>query len=105
MSFGRASSRAFGRGRGRGGWRGASSGGPLEVSSSTKPLGPTIDSIDCKTLLIDEDAPTIEDAKYVASYNWLSGEAPVMLVPGKSQLLILSSKLNARGYDNRDFKN
>ncbi|OBT68860.1 hypothetical protein VE03_02065 [Pseudogymnoascus sp. 23342-1-I1] len=76
------------RGQGRGSWRGgASLGGrgwypkPLE----TAPLelkGPTIDSVDIKTLLIEEDAPEIANVEYIASYNWLDSAKPTVLVPG-----------------------
>lgn len=43
---------------------------------------PTIDSIDIKALLIEEDYPEIGDVQYVASYNWLDAKSPVILVPG-----------------------
>jgi hypothetical protein len=49
-----------------------------------KPLGPTIDSININTLLTEENSPTIEHVKYVASYNWVDGKSPVILVPGQS---------------------
>ena len=85
MSSRRGSYRGFDRGRGRGSWRGGanpSRAGPLQNLPPPKPLGPTIDSIDIKTLLTEEDAPTIKDVEYIASYNWISGRSPVILVPG-----------------------
>ncbi|KAF3484284.1 uncharacterized protein GIQ15_03608 [Arthroderma uncinatum] len=70
-----------GRGRGRGSsWRGGAKG--VEASAPPKPLGPAIDSINIKTLLIEEVAPKIKDFEYIASYNWLDGKSPTILVPG-----------------------
>lgn len=58
----------------------------MEASPSAppKPLGPTVDSISYRTLLlVEEAAPRIKDAEYVASYNWLDGKSPTILVPGQ----------------------
>ncbi|ERF72669.1 hypothetical protein EPUS_09259 [Endocarpon pusillum Z07020] len=55
---------------------------PPQTLPPPKPLGPTIDRIDIKTLSTEEDAPKIKDVEYVASYNWTSGKSPVILVPG-----------------------
>jgi hypothetical protein len=52
-------------------------------SALTLPLGQIVDSINIKALLVEQDAPTIQDVEYVASYNWLEGKAPTILVPGK----------------------
>lgn len=52
--------------------------------------GPTIDSIDVKALLIEEDSPEIANIEYVASYNWLHGAKPTVLVPGKNTPLFIS---------------
>ena len=87
MSSGRGSHRSFDRARGQGFWRGGTRTnlGPAEPRQNIpppKPLGPIIDKIDLKTLLTEEDAPTIKGAEYVASYNWIDGKAPVVLVPG-----------------------
>ncbi|CZR70279.1 uncharacterized protein PAC_20181 [Phialocephala subalpina] len=85
MSSHRGSYRGFDRGRGRGSWRGdanLSRAGPPQNLPPPKPLGPTIDSINIKTLLTEEDAPTIKGVEYVASYNWFDGKSPVILVPG-----------------------
>lgn len=86
MSSHRASYRGSDRGRGRGSWRGGANlsraGRPQDLPPP-KPLGPTIDIINIKTLLTEEDAPTIEGVEYVASYNWISGKYPVILVPGQ----------------------
>jgi hypothetical protein len=49
-----------------------------------RPFGPALDNIDIKSLLIEEDSPKIENVTYVASYNWLDGAHPVILVPGQS---------------------
>lgn len=57
-----------------------------EPKTQPKPLGPLgrdVDSIDSNTLLVEEDFPTIERVDYVASYNWVDGAHPVILVPGK----------------------
>ncbi|KAE9364907.1 hypothetical protein N431DRAFT_549309 [Stipitochalara longipes BDJ] len=83
MSFRRGS-------QGRGSWRGGASrggrGGAWHPKSFPKapsrPYGPTIDSLDIKALLIEEDSPEITDIEYVASYNWLDGGNPTILVPG-----------------------
>ena len=39
---------------------------------------------------MEEDAPTIQDVQYVASYNWLNGTSPVILVPGQYRLVSVS---------------
>lgn len=86
MSSYRGSYRGFDRGaRGRS-WRsGANPGraGPPPNLPPPKPLGPTIDSININTLLTEENAPTIKGVEYVSSYNWISGNSPVILVPGQ----------------------
>lgn len=85
MSSHRGSYRGFNVARGRESWRGGanlSRAGPPQNLPPPKPLGPTIDSINIKTLLTEEDAPTIKGVEYVASYNWNSGNSPVILVPG-----------------------
>lgn len=46
------------------------------------PLGDIIDSINIKTLMVDNDSPKIQDVEYVASHNWVNGTAPKILVPG-----------------------
>ena len=79
MSSYRGSHRGFGRGRGRESWR----GGQSQDLPPPKPLGSTIDSINIKTLLTEENAPTIKGVEYVASYNWISMRSPVILVPGQ----------------------
>ncbi|KAM5442081.1 hypothetical protein MferCBS31731_002910 [Microsporum ferrugineum] len=64
-------------------WRGSGSARVEEPPAPpNKPFGPTIDSIDIKTLLIEEAAPKIKDVEYIASYNWLNGKSPTILVPG-----------------------
>jgi len=85
MSFHRGSYRGSGT-RGRGSWPASARALPnrrAEPAPSLKPLGPTIDSINIKTLLTEEEAPTITGVEYIASYNWLSGKSPVILVPGE----------------------
>lgn len=75
----------FDRGRGTGSWRGTnlSQAGPPQNLPPAKPLGPTVDSINIKTLLTEEVAPTIKNVEYVVSYNWISEKSPVILVPGQ----------------------
>lgn len=91
MASYRGTSRGFGT---RGSWRGQDSqtrtstrsrAENLQLPTPTppRPFGPTIDSVNSKTLLIEEDAPTIRDVEYVASYNWLDGKSPIILVPGQ----------------------
>jgi hypothetical protein len=68
--------------------RGRSFGAPFKRGQAgsprpTKPFGAVVDSINVKELLIEDDAPKIKDVKYVASYNWVDGGDPVILVPGK----------------------
>jgi hypothetical protein len=95
MTSYRGTSRGFGR---RGFWRGKDSheycSRADNRSQSQRPLGPTIDSINSKTLLIEEDALTIQDVEYVVSYNWLDRKFPIILVPG--QYLIFC--FNPHGY-------
>ena len=71
MSSHRGSYRGLNRGRGRS-WRGAanlSQTGPPQNLPPPKPLGPTIDSFNIKTLLTEEDVSIIKGVKYIASYN------------------------------------
>lgn len=90
------SSYRFRRGRGdrenwgynaRGGARGSTrrfvtTRRPTPVSD--EPYGPEVDKInDISSLLIEHDAPIIENLNYLASYNWLDSESPIILVPGK----------------------
>jgi hypothetical protein len=56
---------------------------------SNEPFGPEIDKINIATLLIEENAPTIENVNYVASYNWLDAKSPIILVPGKPNLALM----------------
>ncbi|KAF7879836.1 uncharacterized protein EAF02_008006 [Botrytis sinoallii] len=65
----------------RGGFRQGSASHVLPPVSD-KPFGPEIDSINISNLLIEEDAPIIENVNYVASYNWVDGKSPIILVPG-----------------------
>lgn len=56
----------------------------LPTPVSDEPYGPEIDKInDISSLLIEHDAPIIENLNYLASYNWLDSESPIILVPGK----------------------
>lgn len=82
MSFSQRSLRGQGRGRGRGRGR-AWYPKPLPTAPSG-PKGPTIDSIDIKALLIEDDAPEIANVEYIASYNWLDSTVPTVLVPGEN---------------------
>jgi hypothetical protein len=78
-------------GQARGSWRGGTGRGCRRGAWYPKPLpeaplgpyGPTIDSIDIKALLIEEDSPKIANVEYVASYNWLDGAEPTVLIPGE----------------------
>jgi hypothetical protein len=84
MSF---NGRSFSAPRGRGNWRGGSSyrGGWVSnppPKAPSGPYGPKIDSIEIKGLLIEEASPEITNVEYVASYNWLDGTKPIILVPG-----------------------
>ncbi|KAB8301570.1 hypothetical protein EYC80_003414 [Monilinia laxa] len=78
-----------GRGRGGGGNNGPRGGGSrrdlashIPPPVSDEPFGSEIDKIKISDLLIEEDAPTIENVNYLASYNWLDSKYPMILVPG-----------------------
>jgi hypothetical protein len=92
MNFGR------GQSRGHGGWRGSRSGNgvrgrgagrggtyPRDPPPATLelPYGAVIDRINIQSVLVEVESPKIEHAQYVASYNWLDGKDPVILVPGE----------------------
>jgi hypothetical protein len=82
----RGTSRGVGS-TGRGTWQGKDARAFIPPPApAPQPLGPTIDSISNRNLLVEEDAPTIQDVQYVASYNWLEGKSPVILVPGQYRL-------------------
>jgi hypothetical protein len=87
MSSRRGLYRGFDRGGGRGSWSGSANlrrAVPPQMNlPPPKPLGPAIDSINIKTLLTEENAPTVKGVEYVASYNWINGKSPVILVPGQ----------------------
>ncbi|KAK0127289.1 hypothetical protein ONS96_006839 [Cadophora gregata f. sp. sojae] len=82
--------RGTARGRGVGqtrGWRGLGNSIPISAEQSTpppapQPLGPAVDSIDVNALLVELEAPIIRDVRYIASYNWVNGKSPEILVPG-----------------------
>jgi hypothetical protein len=54
---------------------GAAPQATLPEAPSRRPFGPTINSINIKALLIEEDCPEIEDVEYIASYNWQDDRA------------------------------
>jgi len=56
-----------------------------------RPFGDIIDSIDIKALFVEEKTPSIENAEYLASYNWLDGREPILLVPGMTFILSIPS--------------
>lgn len=73
MMYGRrqASSRA---------WR-----APAPVTPSpSPPLGDVIERITQDSLKSDGDHVKIENAKVVASYNWISSSSPEIIIPGTS---------------------
>ncbi|KAI9640525.1 hypothetical protein NHQ30_011271 [Ciborinia camelliae] len=76
----------------RGAFRGGFSGGSASHVSppvSNEPFGPEIDKINISSLLIEENAPTIANVNYLASYNWLDSKSPIILVPGKHNLALM----------------
>ncbi|KAH6712372.1 hypothetical protein BKA61DRAFT_485362 [Leptodontidium sp. MPI-SDFR-AT-0119] len=81
---GRSVARGQTRGwRGRGPHHGISTRtSPAQPTAPPQPLGSVVDSIDANALLVELDAPKIEDVRYVASYNWVNGKDPVILIPG-----------------------
>jgi hypothetical protein len=52
---------------------------PLSSRRSADHFGSHVDHINTKTRLVEEEPLTIEDAKYVTSYNWLAGSSPIIL--------------------------
>lgn len=74
--------------RGRGLWRNLAHHVPPPVSD--EPFGTEIDNIKISNLLIEEEAPTIENVNYLASYNWLDSKYPIILVPGKQNVTLLA---------------
>ncbi|KAF7956949.1 hypothetical protein EAE96_004273 [Botrytis aclada] len=84
LSYKDSNYRKRNRGNGSGARGGFRQGPPSHILPpvSDKPFGPEIDSINISSLLIEEDAPIIENVNYVASYNWVDGKSPVILVPG-----------------------
>ncbi|RDW66352.1 hypothetical protein BP6252_09987 [Coleophoma cylindrospora] len=105
MSFQSAPGRSNWRGRGRGRGGSRSSGAwrtRPEPQRAAQPFGTVVDTINLNTLLLEEEAPVIENFKYVASYNWVDGKNPVILVPGSPPAWtppLTDSKLEE---DNRD---
>ncbi|KAH7412822.1 hypothetical protein BKA64DRAFT_338666 [Cadophora sp. MPI-SDFR-AT-0126] len=83
----RGTARAISVGQTRGG-RGRGQGNSIFTSTlqstphPSKPLGPAVDCINANTLLVELESPTIQDVRYIASYNWASGTNPMILVPG-----------------------
>lgn len=73
-----------GTSRGRGNlWRGTDGRNNNATDQPQEPYGSTIDSFNSKALFVEEVAPTIQYVEYVASYSWLDGTSPVILVPGQ----------------------
>jgi len=54
-----------------------------QASPPPKPTGNVLESINIKALMTEQMNPKIEDVEYIASYNWLDGKTPVILVPGQ----------------------
>lgn len=75
----------------RGGFRQGSASHVLPPVSD-KPFGPEIDRIEISNLLIEENAPIIENVNYVASYNWVDGKNPIILVPGRQNIILTIEK-------------
>lgn len=48
-----------------------------------EPVGDLVTSFDTSELPRVETHPTISDCEYVASYNWVDGKVPTILVPGQ----------------------
>ncbi|CZT07321.1 hypothetical protein WAI453_013012 [Rhynchosporium graminicola] len=74
-----------GRGGGTGLGRGHHEGNgalPTPTAPPQQPLGLVVDTIDLHALLVELDEPEIQSQCYVASYNWINGRDPVIIVPG-----------------------
>ncbi|CZS93214.1 uncharacterized protein RAG0_03597 [Rhynchosporium agropyri] len=73
-----------GRGGGTGLGRGHHEGNgalPTPTAPPQQPLGLVVDTIDLHALLVELDEPDIQSQCYVASYNWINGRDPVIIVP------------------------
>jgi hypothetical protein len=91
----------FGRGRGGSGQQTCWRGTPTSATTSQPlptPLGPIVDTINVKSLLVEDSVPTIEDVTFISSYNWLDSKSPVILVPGKRTSVYLSLTHMAEPY-------
>jgi hypothetical protein len=83
-SFGRAGQRSNrGRGSARG-WHGGARTNAGTAPTNQEPVGKLLLTIrpDLERTTSKESKLTIEDCRYVASYNWLDRKDPTILVPG-----------------------
>lgn len=79
--------------RGRGG--GSSWTEKPDPSASWETQGELLATVSTEGLARAETASTVSDVEYIASYNWLDGKSPIIMVPGTfspgSLLSILST--------------
>lgn len=88
----------WGGGRGgRGGWKSSTVkyNPPPEPDTARHPLGELLQTFYLSDIKPEPErfaaTAQITDLKYVASYNWLDGKAPTIMVPGKLVSPLLSS--------------
>lgn len=88
---GRAAGRGY-RGRPKHPWRGGNHSGrgrgsswaeKPDPSASWKTQGELLATISIDGLPPAETASTVSNVEYIASYNWLSGKSPIIMVPGR----------------------
>jgi hypothetical protein len=84
-SFGRPEQRGNrGRGSARGRWQGGSRANAGTGLANQDPVGKLLLTmrLEFETTTSKGSKLTIEECRYVASYNWLDGKDPNILVPG-----------------------
>lgn len=70
------------RGGNRGRGRGSSWAKKPDPSASWQTQGELLATISTDGLRRAETASTVSNVEYIASYNWLDGKSPIIMVPG-----------------------
>lgn len=55
----------------------------VDPSASWETQGELLATISIDELPRAETAPTVSNVEYIASYNWLDGKSPIIMVPGR----------------------
>ena len=64
---------------------------PRTHGPKTHPLGDIVEHISRDDLSVKDVRAGIQNVKFVASYNWVSSSSPKIIIPGISDILLMSA--------------